>query len=243
MSSAVPTLLSLYRRRSLYYRSLLNPFLAYKSLLLNDKWVIESVFKGKKNGYFVEAGAHDGVFNSSCYALEKRFGWTGICIEPDDRFNERCTRNRPNSIVDRTALSDRNDEAVFVQAAIAGYSGLKKSLQNAEENARNEGWTKDHWRTSGSYAEKRVAVTTLENLLEKHNAPNYIDYLALDIEGSEKTVLGCFPFDKYRFGCISIEGSGCNDLLTANGFLKVENCFNRVGPWEQYFIHTDILAA
>jgi FkbM family methyltransferase len=235
-------MLSLYRRMPLYYRSLLNPFLAYKSLLLNDTWVIESVFKGKKNGYFVEAGAHDGVFNSSCHALEKQFGCTGICIEPDDRFNERCTRNRPNSIVDYAALSNRNDEAIFIQAAIAGFSGLKKSLQNAEENARKEGWIGDRWRTSGPYTEKKVVVTTLNNLLEKHNAPDYIDYMALDIEGSEKTVLGCFPFDKYRFGCISIEGSRCNDLLTANGFVKVENCFNRVGPWEQYFIHTDILA-
>jgi hypothetical protein len=81
---------------------------------------------------------------------------------------------------------------------------------------------------------------TLHELLKKHHAPKTIDYIAMDIEGSEEAVLKDFPFDQYRVGCLSIEGQSCDDLLEARGFVKVENKFNRVGFWEHYFVHQDI---
>ncbi len=31
----------------------------------------------------IEMGAIDGIYHSNTYALEKSFGWRGICIEPD----------------------------------------------------------------------------------------------------------------------------------------------------------------
>ena len=35
-----------------------------------------------RNGFFVEAGAYDGVDQSNTYYLEKEKGWNGILIEP-----------------------------------------------------------------------------------------------------------------------------------------------------------------
>src|SRR5262249_16869020 len=48
------------------------------------KW-IQQLFPSHTNGYFVEAGAHDGVGDSQTYALEQ-LGWTGICVEPSSAF-------------------------------------------------------------------------------------------------------------------------------------------------------------
>jgi hypothetical protein len=36
---------------------------------------------GKRNGFFVEAGAANGRNGSSCYVLERRLGWKGIARE------------------------------------------------------------------------------------------------------------------------------------------------------------------
>jgi len=229
------------RRQTLHFRSLFNPFLRFKSLLLNDRWVIESVFNGKKRGFFVEAGAFDGKFNSSCYVLEKHFGWRGICVEPQVRFYQACIKNRPSSIVENVALSDKLGTATFVDAAVPGYSGIKTELIRIEERAKRNGWIKNQWRTSGPYSERKVDTMPLHELLKKCDAPKIIDYIAMDIEGSEAPAFGGFPFDKYWIGCLSIEGPSCDDLLTAQGFVKVDNPFNQVGQWEHYFIHEDLV--
>lgn len=50
-----------------------------------------------------------------------------------------------------------------------------------------------------------VKTSLLHEILDANNAPNFIEYLNLDIEGVELEVLKSFPFEKYTFGCISIE--------------------------------------
>ena len=36
----------------------------------------------KKNGFFIELGANDGLFQSNTAFFEKEHEWTGILIEP-----------------------------------------------------------------------------------------------------------------------------------------------------------------
>jgi len=46
-----------------------------------DLWVYGEVFNQKRNGYFLDVGAHDGVHLSNTYLLEKKYRWKGICVE------------------------------------------------------------------------------------------------------------------------------------------------------------------
>ncbi|MDR2214600.1 MAG: hypothetical protein LBE59_02025, partial [Nevskiaceae bacterium] len=52
----------------------------------------------KRNGYFVEFGATDGVNGSNSYLLEKSFGWQGIVAEPARCWHAQLRANRSCAI-------------------------------------------------------------------------------------------------------------------------------------------------
>ena len=45
-----------------------------------DLWVLETL-KNKKNGFFLDIGAYDGLKYSNSYLLEKNFNWNGLMVE------------------------------------------------------------------------------------------------------------------------------------------------------------------
>tara|TARA_B100001123_G_scaffold330784_1_gene372846 strand:- start:1475 stop:2116 length:642 start_codon:yes stop_codon:yes gene_type:complete len=200
----------------------------YNKKTWNDRWIIEVVFKGRKGGFFIEAGAQHGKWGSCTYALEKYLGWTGILVEPVNKHFNNLVENRPNSVHVNACLCDKNEEVDFIEyEKETGYSGIpqcweSKRLVNPE--------TSLHKKT------KKPGVT-LERLLDDYGAPEVIDYLALDIERSESMVFSVFPFDRYTFKAISLEGGhGAFNTLMDSGYVRVNNPFCRQ-PWENYFIH------
>lgn len=36
---------------------------------------------GLRGGFFLDIGAHDGIELSNTYVLEKKYNWSGICVE------------------------------------------------------------------------------------------------------------------------------------------------------------------
>ena len=50
----------------------------------------------KRNGFFIELGANNGLTQSNTAFFEKDMGQTGILIEPSSIGYELCKKNRPN---------------------------------------------------------------------------------------------------------------------------------------------------
>ncbi len=63
------------------------------SQLKQDIWVLNKL-NHKKNGFFVEAGACDGLYLSNTLLLEKEYDWSGICCEPNKQYYEKLLLNR-----------------------------------------------------------------------------------------------------------------------------------------------------
>jgi hypothetical protein len=40
----------------------------------------------KRNGFFLDSGASDGVISNNTHLLEDSYDWKGICIEPNEIF-------------------------------------------------------------------------------------------------------------------------------------------------------------
>ncbi|MFA5927639.1 MAG: FkbM family methyltransferase [Patescibacteria group bacterium] len=197
----------------------------------NDRWVA-STLKGRRNGYFVEAGASNGIGASNTYTLERYFGWSGICVEPNDYFFEQLRANR-SCICENVCLSDSSNPTLFMELSGAAdpslpyYSGTKACLDKKKIS---------HWRSGKEVLKPAV---TLQELLDNQHAPRVIDYLCLDPEGSEYVILKNFDYERYVFRLISIEGGSCGEILSSAGYIEVSNKYNRVANWEHYYVHSD----
>lgn len=201
----------------------------------NDRWIVEHIFPNEYGKYFMEIGACNGINASSCYVLEKYFQWSGICVEPNDNYFQELVKNRPNSICENLCVSDINGIVTYLQGNEATVhpmlGGIKSNLLK---------YRRDTQEILHKGQEIKKESITLNSLLQKHNAPRVIHYLALDIEGSELPALMKFPFKDYQILAISVEGTHCNDLLVAQGYINVKNPFNTDNLYEQYFIHKSI---
>ena len=51
-----------------------------------DKYLEQNVFKGFKNGFFVDVGAYDGIHINNTLYFEETNQWTGINVEPNKRI-------------------------------------------------------------------------------------------------------------------------------------------------------------
>ncbi len=180
-----------------------------------DMWVYGEVFNERRNGYFVDIGAHDGVFLSNTYLLERRYGWSGICVEANPVNFERLRRQRRAVCVNACLDSVEQDVAFAPRGVMGGIVSPTTDIRAA---------------ASGETISLRTR--TLENVLREHRAPHEIDYLSIDIEGAEERVLGDFAFDAYSFTCITIERPSANlqEVLGHHGYVVIKSV-----PWLDYF--------
>ena len=145
-----------------------------------DLYLID-IFKDVKNGFFIEAGAHDGVNQSNTYLIEKVLGWNGLLVEPNQHSYKMCTSNR-NCFVENYALVSCD----YKSDSIAGdFDSI------SFEGSMMGGCTNRHTNTSVAKA------IQLSKLLTKHNVEK-VDFLSIDVEGYELEALDGLDFSKHK---------------------------------------------
>ena len=158
------------------------------------------------NGFFIEAGANDGISQSNTFLYEKEFDWNGLLIEPNPSKYNQCKNNRPNSIVENYALVSNSYKHDYIDGDF-DHEGYADSLMSM---VLDEGdWCDDILRDCKKEKKEssniiKVPATSLDKLLEKHNIKK-IDFFSLDVEGYEISVLNGFDIEKYLPNYMLIE--------------------------------------
>lgn len=156
---------------------------------------IDTLFKSKKNGFFIELGANNGISQSNTAFLEKNRNWSGILIEPNVKNYEFCKLNRPNSICYNYACvsDDFIDDFIYGDFNLVPNDdvSLMSSVNGIRLNRFKNNLIK-------------VPVSTLTNILDRQVIPK-IDFLSLDVEGYEYSVLKGLNLNKYAPTYLLIE--------------------------------------
>lgn len=177
--------LSFVQALSLTAREALGSAPTFPSEIGQDKWVVEKMFPGVSNGFFVDVGSGHGTIGSNTKVLEE-LGWTGICVDPFPTHMEGRTCRMEKEVVSSVAGQVVKFHTHSGLGGIAGTLGKWKG--EAEKSPAVE-----------------LATTTLGIILERATAPSFIHFISLDIEGAELEALKGVPFEKYRFGAFAIE--------------------------------------
>jgi len=187
---------------------LLQCFGASKAQLWQDLFVL-SELEFKKNGFFVEFGAANGVELSNTYLLEKNFNWAGILAEPAKYWHSELKRNRSAFIEDKCVWVDSTSTLTFNETSTPELSTIA-SFSSGDMHRKS--------RESGR--KYSVDTISLNDLLMKYNAPRYIDYLSIDTEGSEFAILSSLDFEKFSFKVITCEHAYTKERENIKAFLE-----------------------
>lgn len=196
-----------------------------------DYWVISEIFNYKKNGYFVDLAATDGVKINNTLLMEKELDWNGICIEPNPKYIKQLKENR-KCFVSNAVVDSVNDEIV------------KFRIDNDELGGIVDNDTDNNYQIRGSQLKNATILDlktkTLESILDEFNSPKVIDYLSLDVEGCEERILYNFPFNKYTFLTMTIERptQKLEEKLFENGYVFVMK--SKKLPFDVFYVHNSI---
>jgi len=207
-------------------RGRLLKYFGYSHSQLHQDLFVISELNFKRNGFFVEFGATNGIDISNTVLLETEFGWKGILAEPARYWHEDLKRNRSAFIEERCVWVDSTSRLVFNETAVPELSTISSfSDLGMHSQSREVG------------KEYVVETISLIDLLVKYKAPRHIDYLSIDTEGSEYSILSSFDFDRFTFGVITCEHAylpqreQIYELLSSKGYVRMYPELSAFDDW------------
>lgn len=185
---------------------------------------------GQLDGFFVEVGAHDGIFYSISYAFES-VGWTGLLVEALPDQAEACRRNRPGSrVVHAACLAPGGPDSVEFTLA-THQPVLSYHVTTSQHKAMLE-------RVGGPQQKLTVPATTMNELLKDHQGP--IDFAVIDVEGAEYELLRGFDLARFKPRIVLLEDIHPAASSQAQKLMR-ELPYEHAGPWHinQVYVHKE----
>jgi hypothetical protein len=169
------------------------------------------------NGYFIDLAANDAKDLTNTLVLE-RHGWKGLCIEPNPIYwyglsHRKCTV--VGAVVGGTKKK--------VQVKFRGvFGGILRNMDQKLANRKKEpdATTEDRY------------TAPISEVLQLYQVPHTIDYLSLDVEGSEYEIMKDFPFGEYTIKILTVErpSKKLKELLLSKGYFELKT----LAWWGEY---------
>ena len=203
--------MNFYKFLSVYLKSFTNKKFFYSFGGIDN--LIQQIFKSQKKGIYIDIGCGHPIKNNNTYLLNKK-GWSGINIDLDIDNIELFKIYRPKDLNICAAISDEMKETdLFFYHSRSALNTIDKKTANYQK--------------AKVTSIEKIKTTTLNNVLGEsiYNSSN-IDFLSIDVEGSELSVLKNFNFHKFKPKVIVVEylDLSLNKLEIKN--LNIQNAMN-----------------
>ena len=154
--------------------------------------LILDIFKNQKKGYYLDIGCAHPIKNNNTYLLYRK-GWNGINIDLDKENIDLFNSYRKRDFNVTAAVSDKEGETDL-------YFYHNKSALNtiSKQNA--------DFQKADISSIKKIKTQSINKILK--NSPykdQKIDFLSVDVEGSELDIFKNFDFNKYSPKVIVVE--------------------------------------
>lgn len=200
-----------------------------------DIFLEQNVFKGHKNGFFVDIGAHDGISYNNTLYFNNTNNWSGINIEPIKQIYDKLVINRPNNININCAICNNDGETDFYlnTGHTEMISGIVNSFDPRHLN-RLQRENNEH----GSITEVvKVETKRLETIFDEHNV-SHVNYLSIDVEGAEFEVIKSINFDKVFIDVIGFENNYNDTSIPIIKFLETHGFKFMYSSLDVFMINT-----
>lgn len=205
--------------------------------------ILDYVFKNKRDGFYVDIGCyHPDIFPNT----KKLFlnGWRGINIDANKDTIDLFNKIRPNDINLNFAISESEGTAEYFKFLefdeCGGGSGNSLSIE-----------VKDAYEKQGIISTSvPVEMKTLQQILDQYAESQKIDFMNIDVEGFDLSVLRSNNWYKYRPTVIAVEIWNTNisfDHVNENKVYKYLKSINykafscAIHTWFFYDINSDFL--
>lgn len=158
--------------------------------------VLARFFGEKRDGFYVDVGAHHPIRHSNTYLLYRR-GWRGINIDATPGSMNEFRRLRPRDIaVECLVASDSVPQRFYVFNEPALNTA---SRHLARERTSENG----EYRVTREFdLQPRTLASLLDEFLPKGQA---IDFMSIDVEGLDLDVLRSNDWERYRPSLLLVE--------------------------------------
>lgn len=177
--------------------------------------ILEMIFKDKKDGFYVDIGAHHPIKLSNTYKFYRK-GWTGINIDAMPGISDIFNKIRPRDTNIECAISESSGEKTFF---IFNEPALNTLSEEDAQRHIDEG-------IYHLVKKQQVKTHTINEILDQYvSSDRLIDFMSIDIEGLDKKVILDLNFNRYKPEIIlfedhnySSEGNQINEHLEMNGY-------------------------
>ena len=194
------------------------------SQLGQDIFVLNEL-REKREGFFIEIGAGDGLYLSNTYLLEKNFGWTGILVEPNKSLYNSCINLRQCITINQLVLGQNHPSIKFFEKSVGEFS-------------HSEGY--GDITASEIESTYEVSAIRFEEIFKGLSIVPDIDFLSIDTEGSEVEILKSIDFSRFKPKIICIEHNYVkSNRIFFKKFLKSKGyslIYSGLSQWDSWFI-------
>ena len=161
----------------------------------NEETLIRAFFQDRRGGFFLDVGASHFQNDSTTYYLEKHLGWRGIAVDALEEFREDYERFRRGT--------------QFFAFFVTNQAGAPRDFFRYARDTRISSGSLDQLRGLPRVKDRhietiKVPSATLNQLLHAQKVDK-VDFVSLDIEGSELEALEGFDIERYRPDLLCVE--------------------------------------